>query len=313
MSPNFDKLLDLLQTSFPLVPEPFKEIALMLDSSEETILSAISSLKTKGVIRRIGPVFDAESLGYTSALFGVKVPLEKEEESADFISTFEGVTHNYHRDDEINLWFTLTSKTENEMEQIIQQIKTKIDPQKLLRLRSKKVFKIRAVFGLSRAEILRPLQSLRMTEDFSILKAIQNDLPLINRPFKGFAETLDMSEVDLLSYITESINNGYIRRYGALLGHRQAGYNYNVMVVFNIPSDKINEIGTKVSEKLFVSHCYERELCADWPFNFYAMVHAKSEEESALFINELKTIVGSVQSKTLKSGKEYKKSSLKIL
>ncbi len=141
-------LLNLLQNDFPLVEEPFKAIAQRLSISEADVINRIKRLKRDGIIRRIGPVFDANSLGYTSALFAVQVPQEKEDQAAAFISSFEGVTHNYKRDNEFNIWFTLVTKDDDEMEGIIEEIKTEINPQKLLILESERVFKIKGVFNV---------------------------------------------------------------------------------------------------------------------------------------------------------------------
>ena len=139
-------------------------------------------------------------------------------------------------------------------------------------------------------------------DDKQFLKEIEKDLPLASRPFKG-----------LLSYIINAKDNGSIRRYGGVLGHRKSGFSFNVMVVFNLPDDITDKIGSRISKKSFVSHCYERDRYDDWHYNLYAMVHAKNKEEGLLFIAELKSIASDHPCETLKSGKEYKKTSLKIL
>ena len=152
-----------------------------------------------------------------------------------------------------------------------------------------------------------------LNKDKALLKVIEKDLPLSNKPFLGFAQKFNVSEEELISLIKNAKKEGLIRRYGAVLGHRKSGFTFNVMVVFILPEDTIDEIGEKFSKYSFVSHCYERYVCDEWPFNFYAMVHATSEEKMLQFIDELKMTAGDHPFKLLKSGKEYKKTSLKIL
>ena len=152
-----------------------------------------------------------------------------------------------------------------------------------------------------------------LTENKHFLKTIENDLPLVNKPFLSFAEDLGVSEDEILNLINTANKEGLIRRYGAVLGHRKAGFTFNLMVVFDVPDDKIDYVGKAFSEKYFVSHCYERHSCDQWPFNLYTMVHATSEEESLRFVDELKIAAEDYPFEILKSGKEYKKTSLKIL
>jgi siroheme decarboxylase len=142
------KLLNILQNDFPLEREPFKEIANTLGMDESLVLSKVQELKDSGMLRRIGPVFDAKALGYSSALLAVKVPQDEETSAADFISSFKGVTHNYHRDDDFNIWFTLVATSTEELDKIIDRIKENIKPEKLIKLNAKKVFKIKGIFNV---------------------------------------------------------------------------------------------------------------------------------------------------------------------
>ena len=140
---------DRTQNELPIVDQPFEHIASSLKISEEEVVDKIQIMKNEGVIRRIGPVFDAKSLGYVSALFAVNVPESQEERAGEYISTFPGVTHNYKRDSEFNIWFTLVAENDESMDEIILNIEEKIKPQEILKLKSKKVFKIKGVFDVN--------------------------------------------------------------------------------------------------------------------------------------------------------------------
>ena len=110
------KLLDMMQQDFPVSATPWKELAERLGITEEEALTRVKNLTDEGIVRRIGAVIDSRALGFTSCLLAMKVPSERMEEVASLINTCEGVTHNYERDDEYNLWFTLTSESEGARE-----------------------------------------------------------------------------------------------------------------------------------------------------------------------------------------------------
>ena len=147
----------------------------------------------------------------------------------------------------------------------------------------------------------------------NFLKVIQKDLPLENRPFLKFSQDLGISENDLLRSISDAKNNSQIRRYGAVLKHNKSGFTFNIMLVFDLPDERIDNAGKLIAEKEYVSHCYQRNKYSDWPYNLYVMVHARDEEEGLKFIDEIKEITGDCHFQMLKSLKEYKKTSLQIL
>lgn len=143
------KILDILQNNFPIVERPYKHIAASLSIKEDDVIRRLKKMKAKGVIRRIGPVFDSASLGYSSALCAVKTLPQGEASTARYISTFDGITHNYKRDSEFNIWFTLVAKSEKQMNEILMQIKKKTNPQKIIKLKSRKTYKIKGIFDVS--------------------------------------------------------------------------------------------------------------------------------------------------------------------
>lgn len=147
----------------------------------------------------------------------------------------------------------------------------------------------------------------------NMIQEIQGDLPLTRRPFQEFARHLGVTETELCGKINALKEHGLIRRYGAVLRHRDAGFQYNVMAVFNVPDGLVDDIGERLAAKSYISHCYERDRCDDWPYNLYAMIHARDEGEGESFMKECQTIVGNFPCNILKSLKEYKKTSLTIL
>lgn len=139
------KLLELIQNDFPVDPRPYQVLANKLETTEEEILRRLRGLKEQGIIRRLGGVFDSRKLGYKSTLCAMEVPKEKIPEVAKVINSYVGVTHNYIRKHEYNLWFTLITPSENKMNLILQEIKDKTG-YSAMSLPAKRLFKIKVSF-----------------------------------------------------------------------------------------------------------------------------------------------------------------------
>ncbi len=139
-------LLNMIQTDFPLDPRPYRVLGEQLGITEDEALSRVKVLAGSGVIRRIGPSFDSRRLGYASTLAAVKVPPERLEEVAALVSSYPQVTHNYGRDHEYNLWFTLVCPNRQEIERIAEEIVERAGVGGLRLLPADRMFKIRVEF-----------------------------------------------------------------------------------------------------------------------------------------------------------------------
>lgn len=140
-------LLNLVQEELPLTTRPYKNLGESLGIGEDEVLSRLSALKSSGMIRRIGAVFDSRAMGYYSTLCACRVPEERLEEVAEAISREPGVTHNYQREHLFNLWFTLTVPDAGEGLKIVERLEreTGID---IVNMPAKKVFKIKVSFEM---------------------------------------------------------------------------------------------------------------------------------------------------------------------
>lgn len=140
------KILNMVQAEFPLVEEPFKEMAQRLGSTEDEIIRRVRRLKDDGIIRRIGAVFEPRKLGLVSTLCAAKVPEDRIEGFVEKVNSLSGVTHNYLRPHEYNIWFTLTCPGEEQLAATIQEIKDETGIADILNLRAVRVFKINTNF-----------------------------------------------------------------------------------------------------------------------------------------------------------------------
>ncbi|MBC8230071.1 Lrp/AsnC family transcriptional regulator [bacterium] len=142
------KLLNLIQSDFPITSEPYKEIGIKLGISESEVIQRLTNLKTNRIIRRIGATFNSKKLGYQSTLCAMKVPEERLDEVAKLVNSYPGITHNYLRNHDYNMWFTLITESENKQNDILQEIQEKSGITDLLNLPAVRFFKVRVDFKL---------------------------------------------------------------------------------------------------------------------------------------------------------------------
>jgi siroheme decarboxylase len=139
------KILKVIQEGFPLAETPFADVAGLLGLTEAEVISRIAALKRAGIIRRVGAVLSAGSLGVATVLCAARVDRQHIEEAAAAISSFKQVTHNYERDGDYNLWFTVWAKDDRQLDRTIREIEAKAGIS-VCRLPAVKTYKIRAVF-----------------------------------------------------------------------------------------------------------------------------------------------------------------------
>jgi DNA-binding Lrp family transcriptional regulator len=142
------KILNIIQKDFPVVAEPFKEVAEKLGLSEDEVLRRIKKLKDEGIIRRIGPVFDTRKLGFVSTLCAARVPEEKLKAFVEVVNSYAGVTHNYRRSHEYNVWFTFIAPDEEALEKSLAEIRDRTGVTDIISMSAARTFKIDATFEL---------------------------------------------------------------------------------------------------------------------------------------------------------------------
>lgn len=144
---NLDRrILAFIQEDFPLASRPYAVIAEKVGCSEEEAFRRVVAMKKARVIRRIGANFDSRTLGYVSTLVGMRVPEKDVERVATLVNSYPQVTHNYQREGEVNLWFTLVAESKEELERILGEITAGAPEAEVLDLPAKEVFKLRVRF-----------------------------------------------------------------------------------------------------------------------------------------------------------------------
>jgi len=329
------RLLDRIQDQFPLVVQPFMVLGEELGMEEGQILERLRDLKQRRIIRQIGPVLEPGALGYQTALVAARVEAGRLDQVAGVVSALPEVTHNYGRDHIYNLWFTLNARSFGRLEEIVNSIGALEGVSAIRLLPSRRTFKIRVHFrlesgrddpgvreGLSpRSEAPPPgnLQAPQSGEagefstfspdalDRAIIRALQEGIELVERPFLAAAGRAGCGEDELLSRLRLMEKSGVIRRFGARLAHLRAGMKSNAMVCWRIPPERVEEVGVALAAFPQVSHCYERPPGEDFPYNIYSMVHARDEEELASILGQLAAAAKTMDFMPLHTTREYHK------
>jgi siroheme decarboxylase len=140
-------ILNEIQRNFPITRRPFLALARKLHLREKEILERVRILKEAGIIRRIGASFSARAVGFSSTLCAARVPKRKIDEFVGVVNWYPGVTHNYEREGEYNIWFTLIAPSPEKIQQILQEISGRTGIQEILNLPASKTFKIAVDFN----------------------------------------------------------------------------------------------------------------------------------------------------------------------
>jgi siroheme decarboxylase len=316
------RLLNLLQGSFPLSPRPFAAVGALAGMPEAEVISRTRRLLADRIIRQLTPIYDTRALGYTSMLVAAKVDPEVPWRAARAINSHPGVSHNYLRNHEFNMWFTVAVAEDSRlgMDGTLAVLQKLSGAESIRQLPTLKLFKIRMDLEMeggtekltgAAAEAIAPAPiDKRPFDEFdrAVIRATQGDLPLRTRPYAPAAIALRVSEEQLLEHMRGMMQRGLLRRVAAILFHRRAGFSANGMGVWQVPADRIAEIGPRMAAFRGISHCYERPTYADWPFQIFTMAHGRSKAQCDAILDAIERDVGCVEQRaTLYSSTEFKK------
>jgi siroheme decarboxylase len=148
--------------------------------------------------------------------------------------------------------------------------------------------------------------------DLKLLKTIQDGIPIVSEPFNHIAKEVGLSETDVLERVHNMAKEGVIRRFGASIGHRAIGITANAMCTWNVPDEKVEELGAIMAGFPEVTHCYERPRYSDWKYNLFTMVHAYSREECEKIAKEISLATGIKDYSILFSEREFKKTGVRL-
>jgi siroheme decarboxylase len=314
------RLLNLMQGSFPLAERPYAEVARMAELSEDEVLRRTRRLLDERIIREVTPIFDTRVLGYSSMLVAAKVDAEHPWRAAKIINEHPGVSHNYLRDHDFNLWFTIATEPGSKLglQGTLDVLADLTGAQSIRQLPTLRLFKIRmdlemekgtdALAAVAEAVDHKEPEAIELSElDLAVIRATQGPMEPIEEPFAPAATELGMPVPKLLDHLESMRERRALRRVAAILFHRRAGFSANGMGVWKVPEERILELGPRMASFRGISHCYQRPTYADWPYSVFTMAHGRSKDECDAILDSIAVDTGIEDRRTLYSSTEFKK------
>ena len=317
------RLMNLLQSSFPLDPEPFALVASEAELELDDVLARTRRLLDERIIREITPIFDTRALGYDSMLVAAKVDSEHPHRAAQIVNSHPGVSHNYLRTHDFNLWFTIATPPDSELglAGTLEALMRETGAESMRELPTLTLFKInmnlemeKGTDALAAAAVdaapPRELEAQPYDErDIAVIRALQGPMEAVERPYDAAAAELGMTTEELLVQLGGMVDRKLLRRVAAILFHRRAGFSANGMGVWKVPEAEIMATGSRMASFRGISHCYQRPTYEDWPYSVFTMAHGRSKEECDAVLDSIAEDcgMGPDDRATLYSSTEYKK------
>jgi siroheme decarboxylase len=314
------RLLNLMQGSFPIAPRPYAHVAGLAGVDEDTVLTRVAQLLERRIIRQVTPIFDTRALGYSSMLVAAKVDPKYPHRAAHVINAHPGVSHNYLRNHEFNLWFTIATEPDSQLglDGTLEVLAREAGAESVRQLPTLKLFKIRMDLEMegdtealaSSAEASEPAELEPQPYDdldIAVIRALQGDMPVVPEPYAPAADALGLPEARFLEHLEGMRERRLLRRVAAILFHRRAGFSANGMGVWKVPVDDVPEVGCRMAAFRGISHCYQRPTYEDWPYSVFTMAHGRSKEECDAILDAIAQQTGIDERATLYSSTEFKK------
>ncbi len=316
------RLMNLLQSSFPLDPEPYARIAAAAELELDDVLARTRRLLEARIIREITPIYDTRALGYDSMLVAAKVDAEHPHRPAAIINAHPGVSHNYLRTHDFNLWFTIAVPPDSKLglDGTVEALIRETGAESMRQLPTLTLFKINlnlemekgteALASAAEAAPPREVEPQPYDErDVAVIRATQGPMEAVERPYDAAAAELGIGVEELLEQLRGMVERRLLRRVAALLHHRRAGFSANGMGVWKVPEEEILETGKRMAAFRGISHCYQRPTYDDWPYSIFTMAHGRSKQECDAILDSIAAEcgIGLADRAVLYSSTEYKK------
>ncbi len=316
---SLDKeILNEIQWTFPLTSQPYNDIAKKFKITPDTVKDRLINLKKIGVLRQLSAIFDTRKLGYKSSLVAMEIEPDKLDYIAQQINRHPGVSHNYERNHQFNLWFTLAVPPGSDLKNEVDKFSKLQGIKKVRLLPTIQLFKIGVKLDMvdeKKHEIkpteekkkIREIKFNPTEKDKEFIRELQKDLEIVDKPFLKAAKNLGMTEEQIFDKLRHYEEIGVMRRFAAILRHRDVGFVANGMIVWKVPEERITDVGLKLGAFPQVSHCYQRPVYPDWPYNVFSMIHCKSENEAHDVAKTIQKQINVDDYKILFSAREFKK------
>lgn len=301
------EFINNFQGHFPLQERPFDAIATQLACSEDLLIETVKNLKTKKLLSRFGPLYDAARLGGGLTLAAMIVPEDRYQIVTELVNTYPQVAHNYRREHELNMWFVIATETPVEIVQVISSIE-KTTRLTVYNFPKQQEFYIGLWLHLSDdgkhttvpvPEAAGQKNNASDTDyqlddtDRKLISVTQSGFPIEPCPYQTIANNIGINQDEVIQRLKKLLDNGIIRRIGAVPNHYKLGLTANGMTVWDVDDSKIKQLGKLIGQLDFVSHCYQRPRHPPmWSYNMFAMVHGDSKDEVNKKVNQIEKLLG---------------------
>src|SRR3954449_3616608 len=257
-------------------------------------------------------------------LVAAKVDPEHPHRAAEIVNAHPGVSHNYLRTHDFNLWFTVAVEPDSQLgiDGTLEVLQRLTGAESIRQLPTLRLFKIRmdlemeqgtdALSAAGVAEEPKDPDPIELSDlDVAVIRATRGPMSVAAEPFAAAAEELGISQRAVLDHLEGMKERRALRRVAAILFHRRAGFSANGMGVWRVPDDRILELGPRMASFRGISHCYQRPTYADWPYSVFTMAHGRSKEECDAILDSIAEDTGIEERRTLYSSTEFKKCRLR--
>lgn len=301
LSPLARDFINRFQGGFPLSERPFLEVAAKLGTTEVILIQMLEELLDAGYLSRFGPLYDAVRLGGGLTLAALSAPEACFDAVAQQVNGLPGVAHNYRRDHWLNMWFVVATESQAGVRDVLTEIERRTDLP-VYDFPKQREFYLGLWLDINadgRIDTV-PVPAVEWAvpgpldaDDRRLIAATQAGLPVVAAPYDVIAAQLDMPLSDVLARLQTLLAKGAIRRIGAVPNHYKLGLRGNGMTVWDVPDDRLDELGARLGRLDFVSHCYQRPRHAGvWRYNLFAMVHGCDRAEVLAKTETLATLLG---------------------
>jgi siroheme decarboxylase len=308
-------LLMAMQGEIPLISTPFAGVGQNIDMSEKEVIKRCVRLRKLGVLGSISCHFDSRQLGYRSALVAISLPDDRMERAASLINLHPGVTQNYQRNHDLNLWFTLAVAPDSKLglDRTIDTLAAETLTERVRRFPARRQFRSDSADGVESIDEESGMSGEPLTaEEIALVRILQGDLPMQPRPFEVLARIHSIDPELVMEALQRFVASRRLRKLSASVQLRRPGFGASALGVWKVPEERIDEIGPWLVRQKGINQCFVRPTYEDWPFNLFTPIHGRSVDECEGFLGDLAEEASVEEVRALFPVREFKRGRLQL-
>ncbi len=318
-------LLTELEQAFPLEHRPFQTLGQRLNVSEQACLEGVGRLKRDGAIARLSAVFDPTRLGYQRGLVALRVDPDRVEAAGRVLAAHTAIAYLARRDGPIALWATVMVPPGSPPDALAEVLRARAGAADALWLPALRIYKAKVADtpDLTDSELLERQESLPRerwgspavpslsARDVQLIRRVQEDLPLMELPFNVWAAEEQMSEEELLAWMSQARRDGRLMRFGAIRSSKGEVGPLDITVVWQVPDGRVDAVGEELSRFRDVRHCSRRPIGPAWPYALLTVLQARTAGACADLVRRIQERLGPLPHQVLATTHELKRTPIR--